>query len=255
MPRKPRLDIPGFYHIINRGVARRNVFLNDADKEKFLELLCNAFQTYDVKLHAYCLMNNHYHLLVEIAGPSLALAMRQVNSMYAVYFNKRYQRTGHLWQGRYKSRYVYDETYLFTLLRYIESNPVEAGAAERPGEYPFSSLAVFLKRVKPVACLGSLVPERFPGEALARFFETPLNDEEKEALSRMERQKVELDEARVPRLDREQPLDSYFWEGMSKEERNRGIALAFGDGYRQGEIARELGVTQPLVSTVLKKMK
>ena len=102
MARRPRLDFAGFHHIVNRGVARGNIYNSDDDKKKFLEMLCKACTIYKVNVHDYCLMDNHYHLLVETTSENLSLFMRQINGNYAIYFNKKYKRTGHLWQGRYK---------------------------------------------------------------------------------------------------------------------------------------------------------
>ncbi len=109
MPRKPRIEIPGYYHIVNRGVERRVVFKDNSDYEYFIELLCFHSKNYNIIVHSYCLMSNHYHLLISIEQENLSKFMRQLNSDYAVYFNKKNKRTGHLWQGRFKSWYVTDE--------------------------------------------------------------------------------------------------------------------------------------------------
>lgn len=126
MSRRPRIDLAGYHHLINRGVARFNVYKCNADKDKFLEILCKACTEYKANVHDYCLMDNHYHLLIETKQNNLSLLMRQINSNYASYFNKKYKRVGHLWQGRYKSWYIVQDEYLYMLLRYIEYNPVRA---------------------------------------------------------------------------------------------------------------------------------
>ena len=79
MPRRPRIDLPGYYHLVNRGVARANVYLNNSDKDKFLEILCKACFDYKANVHDYCLMDNHYHLLIETKQDNLSLLMRQIN--------------------------------------------------------------------------------------------------------------------------------------------------------------------------------
>ena len=119
MPRKVRIDNPGYYHIINRGVERRKVFLSKDDKDMFLNILCREFKFYKLVLHSYVLMDNHYHLLVENKKRNLSDAMRQVNSKYAMYFNKKYNRVGHLWQDRFKSWIIFNEKHLFTLFKYL----------------------------------------------------------------------------------------------------------------------------------------
>ncbi len=113
MARKPRLTIPGYYHIINRGVARKAILQNSRDKDKFLEIFCQCANEYGFVVHSYCLMDNHYHLLIETSRDNLSHALRYINSNYAVYYNKKYKREGHLWQGRFQSSYIASETYLF----------------------------------------------------------------------------------------------------------------------------------------------
>jgi len=126
MARRPRIEIAGYYHIVNRGVAQQAIFREPSDYEYFEELLCFTMQSYGITLHNYCLMGNHYHLLIETAQENLSKFMRQLGMNYAIYFNKKYKRVGHLWQGRFKSWFVTDEAYLYTLMLYIEQNPLKA---------------------------------------------------------------------------------------------------------------------------------
>jgi REP element-mobilizing transposase RayT len=139
MPRKPRIEDAGYYHIVNRGVEQRNIFLDDGDFYKFLEFVDEYKKLYRFKIHSYCLMDNHYHLLMETTDTNLSLIMKQLNNNYTRYFNKKYNRVGTLWQGRYKSWYVYDERYLHTLMKYIEYNPIKANITKKFGEYRWAS--------------------------------------------------------------------------------------------------------------------
>ena len=128
----------GIYHVVSRGVGRCVIFEDDADRTYFLEKLAEGFSVHGIELHAWCLMSNHYHLLVRSELGRLAMAMRQLNSAYALYFNKRYDRVGHLFQGRFKSEPVGEDGYYLTVLRYIHQNPQKAGI--RPAdEYRWSS--------------------------------------------------------------------------------------------------------------------
>lgn len=149
MPRRPRLDMAGFHHIVNRGVAKDNVYKCDKDKEKYLEILCKACKIYKVNLHDYCLMDNHYHLLVETTSENLSLFIRQINSNYAIYFNKKYKRTGHLWQGRYKSWYIIDAKYLYDLfISFLNmSNTMTTNYTEIPHHIKRKSLFDSIDRV------------------------------------------------------------------------------------------------------------
>ncbi len=101
MPRKPRIELAGKYHIINRGVAQMHIFKEPADYEYFEELMCFYAKSFGITIHNYCLMGNHYHLLLEIQSENLSKFMRQLNMNYSIYFNKKYKRVGHLWQGRF----------------------------------------------------------------------------------------------------------------------------------------------------------
>lgn len=96
MPRKPRIEIAGYYHIINRGVEQRAIFKEANDYKEFEELMCFYAKSYSIIIHNYCLMTNHYHLLIEIQQENLSKFMRQLNMNYAIYFNKKYKKVGHL---------------------------------------------------------------------------------------------------------------------------------------------------------------
>ena len=135
MARLPRIDLAGFHHVINRGVERREIFIDKEDYDAFLTLLCQQCVTYEVDVHSYCLMSNHYHLLIETHQENLSKFMRAINAQYAAYFNRKYKRVGHLWQGRFKSWFVTDEAYLYTLIKYIEYNPLKAKMIKTLDEY------------------------------------------------------------------------------------------------------------------------
>jgi len=145
MPRRLRIKENGYYHIINRGVEKRKVFLDNSDHTKFLDMVKQNQITYKFLIHAYCLMDNHYHFLMEIKHKNLSQIMQKLNHGYSVYFNKKNKRVGHLWQGRYKSWAVLDDQYFSTLVRYIEQNPVRAGITKKVGEYPWSSSTTIKK--------------------------------------------------------------------------------------------------------------
>lgn len=151
MARPLRVEYPGaYYHVINRGNAGENIFLSDRDREKFLEYLAVATQRFSIIIHTYCLMTNHFHLLVETPEPNLSRAIQWLNVSYATYFNRKRSRKGHLFQGRFKSILVDEDEYLVQLSRYIHLNPVRANMADGPAKYPWSSYPVFAgKQKKP----------------------------------------------------------------------------------------------------------
>jgi REP element-mobilizing transposase RayT len=128
MARPLRLQFPGaVYHLTSRGNARQKVFLTDADRELFLNTLTRVVRRYDWVCHAYCLMANHYHLLVETPKANLSIGMRQLNGIYTQSFNRRHNRTGHLFQGRFKAILVERKSHLLELCRYIVLNPARNG--------------------------------------------------------------------------------------------------------------------------------
>lgn len=143
MPRKPRLFIPGMpQHVLMRGVDKQAVFFQPSDYNLYLEVLTTAARRYKCSIHAYVLMTNHVHLLATPAKPStLPRIMQALGREYVQAINRRYGRTGTLWQGRYNTSLVQDDKYLLTCHRYIELNPVRAGMVQGPGEYPYSSYA------------------------------------------------------------------------------------------------------------------
>lgn len=141
MPRHPRILVAGQpHHLIIRGVDRRAMFAGEEDFERFRRLMQRACRVYAVRVRAYVLMTNHVHLLVDFDSAEGAIAtMERVGSVYARYFNRRYRRSGPLWERRYRSHPVATEMHLFTLHRYIERNPVRAHMVREAVDYRWSS--------------------------------------------------------------------------------------------------------------------
>ena len=140
MARPLRLEYPGaIYHLTSRGNAREDIYLDETDRGQFLSVLSETVKRYNWLCHAYCLMSNHYHLLVETPDPNLSLGMRHLNGVYTQTFNRRHHRTGHVFQGRFKSIIVERGPHLLELCRYIVLNPVKAGMVEQPGKWKWSS--------------------------------------------------------------------------------------------------------------------
>jgi REP element-mobilizing transposase RayT len=135
-----RIEYPGaVYHVTARGDARKAIFRDDGDRRAFLQTLAQLVERFGWVCHAYCLMNNHYHLLLETPQANLSRGMRQLNGIYSQAFNRRHRRVGHVLQGRFKSILVDRESYLLELARYVVLNPVRAKTVRRPADYPWSS--------------------------------------------------------------------------------------------------------------------
>jgi len=140
MSRPLRIEFPGAVcHVTGRGNARQRIYRNDEDRELFLSILSHVVGRYDWRCHAYCLMDNHYHLLIEISKPNLSLGMRQLNGLYTQSHNRRHRRVGHLFQGRFKAILVEKESHLLELCRYVILNPVRAKRVKHPGQWRWSS--------------------------------------------------------------------------------------------------------------------
>jgi len=252
MPRKPRIEIAGYYHIINRGVEQRVVFKEAGDYEYFEELMCFYMKSYRIILHNYCLMSNHYHLLIETSTDNLSKFMRQLNMNYAIYFNKKYKRTGHLWQGRFKSWYVTDEAYLYTLMRYIEQNPLKAKMVKTLKAYPYSSYHHFLKQTIPECLQNAWIVQHHKKdkEAIQAMLESSVDmgtlQELKKASALVEAPNTE----KKPDIKK---LEKMLSDHKDIKERNKQILKAYSQGYSQHMIAKVLGISQPAVYGVIKR--
>lgn len=140
MARPLRLEFAGaLYHITSRGNERKAIYFDDTDFELFLTLLGRVCEQYNWVVHAYCLMTNHYHLLVETPDANLSKGMRQLNGTYTQAINRKRARVGHLFQGRYKAILVDKDAYLLELSRYVVLNPVRANMVETIEDWPWSS--------------------------------------------------------------------------------------------------------------------
>jgi len=141
MPRTPRITMENAcYHIITRGNQKQLVFKDRKDYDKYLSLLLKYKKLYQFKLYCFCLMPNHVHLIIEVKEPTmLCKIMKCLNLSYTLYFNFKYEKVGHLWQDRFKSKVIEKDAYLFECINYIEANPIRASLASDLTKYPWSS--------------------------------------------------------------------------------------------------------------------
>lgn len=148
MARPLRIEFEGaFYHVMARGNARQRIFLDDVDRRSFIDNLGRVSQRFDWTVWAWCLMDNHYHLLIETRLPTLSKGMREVNGVYTQAFNRRHRRMGHVLQGRFKAILVDQNAYLLELARYIVLNPVRAHLVQSAGESDWSSFKAVMGKV------------------------------------------------------------------------------------------------------------
>ncbi len=141
--RKKRVWFPGaIYHVMQRGIRKTDIFYDDEDYKIFLKLIQAGMEKWQCQLHAYCLMTNHYHALIETSEEEIGKFVKYVSQNYAMYFNRKYGYKGHVFEGRFVSGLVKQDSYFLQTSRYIHLNPVKAYMAKTPEQYPWSSYRI-----------------------------------------------------------------------------------------------------------------
>jgi REP element-mobilizing transposase RayT len=228
VPRAPRLQIAdGVYHVTVRGNDRQRIFSNDGERRRFMALLAEVKGRCAWQLLAYCLMSNHYHLLLKTPNANLAEGMHRLNGVYAQAFNRWHRRTGHLFQSRYGARLVDTDGHLLSTIRYIARNPVRAGLCADPAEWPWSSHRALVRRDGDRLVSATVV--------LSYYDASPT------AARQLYREQTERPDE--PELERPALSDL-----LRSVEGDPAIALAREHGYSLREIARQLGVNASTVS-------
>ena len=281
MARPLRIEYSGaVYHITSRGNARKKIYSDDEDRKNFFGVLETVLKKYNWLCHAYCLMDNHYHLLVETRDANLSIGMRQLNGVYTQFYNRRHRRPGHIFQGRYKAILVDKDNYLLELSRYVVLNPVRAKLVELPEHWKWSSYAATagLKKVPDYLSvdwiLGVFGTDRKTAQRQYRKFvkegitrKSPWRELQGQILlgedSFVERFKNLLgDKEAIKEIPRQQryagrlKLKEIFKRKNSggKKGRNQGIYDAhINYGYTLKEIADYLGIHYTTVSKVIKE--
>jgi putative transposase len=279
MSRPLRLQFPGgIYHITARGNDRRPLFEDDDDCARFLVVLAATVARYHVLCHAYCLMGNHYHLLLQTPEANLSATMRQLNGVYTQQFNRRHERCGHLLQGRFGAQLVDGEAYLREVCRYIVLNPVRAGLVAHPNEWRWSSFRATAGETAVPGFLAvdwvrALSGARNLAEAVKRYVsfveagmeasETPLerfksmpgigDDFLTGRLGDQCREATQCTEfPRAQRFASRPPLAQVFADVASRADRDARAVVAVRDhGYTMREVAEFLGRHYITVSRAL----
>ena len=269
MARPLRIEFPGgVYHITSRGDRREAIFLTEADRVLFLDLLGHAIDRFQWVCHAYCLMSNHYHLLIETPQANLSRGMRHLNGVYTQRFNRRHERVGQVFQGRCKAMVVQKDTPLLALCRSIVLNPVRAQLVKQAGEWPWSSYQAtarqshgpawltvewILAQFAPTPQRAARAYRRFVAEGMGEQVWPELRGQiyygDDEFIAGLAK---EAKGAEVPREQR-QPLRPLLRECV-KSGTPAEIGQAYREyGYRLWEIAQHLGVHYATVSRRLKR--
>jgi len=276
MARPLRVEFPGaIYHVTSRGNARADIFLDDTDRRQFLNVLAEVVSRFHWTCHAWCLMRNHYHLVIETPEANLALGMRHLNGVYTQRFNRRHKRVGHVFQGRYKAIIVDRDTYLLELCRYVVLNPVRAGLVKEAQEWPWSSYRATVGLASSPVPLHTdwLLSQFGSGKkgAIKRYIRFVSDGTRARSVWRHLRQQIYLgDDAFMERIKleffkkeslMEVPRAQWRPSGRSLQEytavaadRHEAMARAYLEGgYRMNEIAAVFGVHYTTVSRAVKK--
>ena len=254
MPRKPRVDEAGYHLVINKGVAGRKIFYEDSDYQKFLDIVCASAKLYDFVLHSYSLLNESYQFLVETKEKNISLALRYINSNYAVHFNKKYNRSGHLWQGRYRSWFILNKSYLDKLVLFIERYPLKYHLCDNLEDFRYSGYRAFMGLDVPIECLkGSFIFRKYEDiDKVKTFFSSKVEENRlEEVIDKL--QKVVKYEKNERSKRKHKQLEEHFDIVLGKKERNKKIYEAYLDGYTQTQIASFLNISQATVSNVIKR--
>jgi REP element-mobilizing transposase RayT len=283
MARPLRLEFEGaVYHVTARGNEKRPIFLGgtaeaDEDRAAFLEILGRTVARFDWICHAYCLMTNHYHLLLETPAANLSRGMRQLNGVYTQYVNRTHERVGHLFQGRYKAILVEKDAHLLELSRYVVLNPVRAGTVAAAGDWPWSSYRATAGLEPPAPflhtdwILRAFAEERAPATAAYRRFvavgagaPSPWSRLKNQVYLGSERFVAQMQTLiepdrplrEVPRRQRPGAMPSLAELAARHQARDDAIAAAYATGhYSMQAIADHFGVGRMTVSRAIRRVE
>ncbi len=280
MARPIRIQYPGaFYHIMTRGNRRSSIFDSTEDYQDFLIVFFNIIKRYNWTCYAYCLMPNHYHLLIRTNDANLSLGMRQLNGVYTQNYNIRHKRVGHLFQGRFKSILVEEENYKYQLIRYIALNPLRANIVQVIEGWKWNSCLEVMNKIAMTGCVEIKEilsnfdqDENKAREVFLNYLTNKIEDENSlsslkggiilgsvefvdkiKGYLRIKEKELEIPvkERLVSRPSLEELFDDKI---ITRETRNRAIYVAHvGYGYLLSEVANYLGIHYTTISRIFKK--
>lgn len=282
MVRPLRIEYPNaLYHVMSRGNAYQDIFLNDQDRQAFLKNLAHCIEQHNLLCHAYCLMGNHYHLLLETPDANLSKAMRDINGNYTQMFNKRHDRSGHVLQGRYKAYLIEKEIYLLEVVRYIVNNPVVARMVQDPKHWKWSSYrsTVGLSRrpkwLETDFTMSLFSNDTSDAQRKYEIFvrtgsnrESPYEDVKGDIIlgspqfidwiweTQTNGSEGMKETPRSQRVVGRPALEDIFERDMTKEERDKAMYFArVRCGYLTTEIAEHVGIDRSTVGKICKRIK
>jgi len=262
----------GIYHVIARGNNKEYIFKESIDKGYFIKQLKECSMSMGCRVYGYVLMDNHYHMIVETFEKKLQEIMHQINNKYSKYFNGKYKRVGHVFQGRYKAVLVQDDRYMLKLLRYVHQNPVRAGICKKVEEYKWSSDIYYRKNIKGIVNTGVIYEmlDKQIGSAIEEYkeFMDELEEENYSKLSSIGEEAYQImclnrrEEKQRKRLDEilaETGVSTEYYNLIKTGSRKRKLAeykiqfiqSAIQERYTYSEIGRFIGMTDSGIYNIL----
>lgn len=278
MARPLRIEFAGaLYHVTARGNAQQDIYADDTDRQQFLSLLHHTVDRYDWYCHAYCLMDNHYHLLIETNSPTLSKGMKFLNGTYTQFFNRRHKRVGHVFQGRFKAILVQKDSYLLELARYIALNPVRARMVRSAKDWPWSSYRATAGYRENATCLTTdwvlagfaktknIAQQRYrdfvqqgkgqssPWQELKNQIYLGDDDFVSDMQSKLDPAQSLKD---IPKKQKQAPIKPLSYFAKRNKTREEGMAHAYRSGhYTLEQVGEYFGVSYATVSRAVKLME
>jgi REP element-mobilizing transposase RayT len=254
MPRKAREKSEnGIYHIILRGNSRQEIFHDDEDFIHFIKVLGKYKKEAKMKVHGWCLMDNHVHLLLEEGAEELSATMKRIGVSFVWYYNTKYNMTGHLFQDRFRSEIIDSDRYLMTVIRYIHQNPVKAGLAEKPADWKWSSCSSYYnEHIFPSNLLDSdFILGLFAEDkitAVRRFIEFNEATNNDNCMDADIRPRFKDEEAREEIKRITEGIEPAEIKSLPREKRNEILSsIKSIEGITQRQTARILGISPNLI--------
>ena len=275
MARPVRIEFPGaLYHVTSRGDRREAIYEHGADRARFLEIIGEVIEGWNWICYAYCLMTNHYHLLIETPDGNLSKGMRQLNGVFTQVSNRRHQRSGHLFQGRYKAILVDADAYLLELARYVVLNPVRAAMVDDPGAWCWSSYRAMIgqvhrprwlatevllgqfgaNRAEAIRCYARFVAAGIRRERIWKDLNRQVFLGDDQFVSRMQaKHQGSLEDANIPKVQQRPPAPSLAEIASLHESRDSAIVAAYATGqYSYQQIAQFFGLHFTIVGRLVR---
>ncbi len=257
MSQEKRIHKAGIYHVFNRGVGQRQIFAKHEDRLFFIENFSKLSKGFDFFLHSYALVSNGYNMLIQTKRDNLSQIMKNINGRYAQYYNRQYDRKGHLWEGRFKSIPFEDHSFLLDIIAYIEYLPIQSGVASSRIFYDYSSYRQLIGLDETLPLLqNSYIFKMFNSHAQIKdFLDAPVD------LERIRRVHILLKKLAIQKSGQtKEPktklpmIQTSYFRYETRSERNNIIQSLYKKGYTQASIAKAFMLSQQAISKIIREV-